>query len=314
MKNTFRIVYTKRHTLPFFSMFLSLLISTSCGTESDLLAPNEALYIDIPDPNFEAELIKQGIDTDGIINKLILREDAESVSRLDLNLTTNAGKIADLKGIEGFINITLLSAANQNIETVDLSNNTQLDSLYLSGNTLSDIDLSNNKELLLVYLSDNEFDSESTLIGLENAPNLKTLDISWNYLEEFSIHSTSLQVLYISHNDLKSLNTDGAVQLRNIYMPLNQLETVDFSTNTSLETLLVSGNKLQNIDLENNSNLTHLYIIDNQLTNLDVSNNLKLEDLRVERNSNLNCIKIKNGQYIPFVMKSDYQELNASCL
>jgi protein phosphatase 1 regulatory subunit 7 len=177
---------------------------------------------------------------------------------LDLNLTANHGEIKNLKGIEGFVNLTLLSAANQHIETIDLGSNTKLDTIYLPGNKPSNIDLSKNTKLIFIDIQSNDFDANSTIGGLENASNLKDLDLSWNYLEEFSIHNESLEVVHISHNDLKSINTDGASSIKHIYMPLNKLETVNLSSNISLETLLLSGNKLQNINIENNSELIHL--------------------------------------------------------
>jgi len=268
--------------------------------------------LNIPDIHFETKLVEQGIDSDGIVNQQMLKADAEKVSRLDLNLSANSGKIADLTGIEGFVNLKLLSAGNQELERIDLSYNTQLDTLYLLGNKFSSIDLSNNPNLIFVDIQSNRFSSSSSIIGLSNATNLKDLDISWNYLEEFSIHNESLEVLHISHNDLKSIDTDGLINLQHVFMPSNKLETVDFSTNISLETLLISGNKIQYIDLENNTSLTHLYISSNSLTSLDVSNNHELVDLRVDRNPELTCIKIQNDQY-PYIMKSDYQELSSNC-
>ena len=307
MKNPFsrsKIFY------PIIVLTLSLIVS--CSSDDENTQPTNDIYLSIPDIHFETKLIEQGIDSDGIINQQILRADAEKVSRLDLNLSSNSGKISDLTGIEGFISIKLLSAGIQELERIDLSHNTLLDTLYLLGNKLSSIDLSNNPNLIFVDIQANEFTSESSIIGLSNATNLKDLDVSSNYLKEFSIHNESLEVLHMSHNDLKYLNTDGAINLQHIFMPSNKLETVDFSTSTLLETLLISGNKLQHIDLENNSSLTHLYIVDNLLTSLDVSNNHELADLRVNRNPELTCIKIKNGQN-PYVMKSDYQELNTIC-
>jgi Leucine-rich repeat (LRR) protein len=182
--------------------------------------------------------------------------------------------------------------------------------LLLQGNYLTSIDLSNNPNLILVDILSNQL---SSINGLSGATNLKKLNLSWNNLEEFSIHNESLEVLHISQNLLKSIDINGAVNLKNILLTSNELVTVDFSSNTLLETMLISDNKIQNINLEKNSNLTHLYITSNSLTGLNVSNNQELVDLRVNRNPNLSCIKIHSGQEIPTVSKSDYQELNDIC-
>jgi len=302
---------SNRVTYPIFVLAFYLFVS--CSSDDEALNPMNDIYLSIPDIHFETELIKQGIDSDGIVNQQMLRTDAEKVSRLDLNLTANFGDISDLTGIEGFINIKLLSAGNQKLERIDLSNNTLLDTLYLLGNAISSIDLSDNQNLIFVDMQANEFSSSSSIIGLSNATNLKDLDLSWNYLEEFSIHNESLEVLHMSHNDLKSLDTDGAINLQHVFVPSNKLESVDFGTNTLLETLLISDNKLQHIDLEHNSFLTHLYSSSNLLTNLDVSSNQELVDLRVDRNPDLTCINILSNQEIPTVSLSDYQELNDAC-
>ncbi|SNR39188.1 hypothetical protein SAMN06265371_102234 [Lutibacter agarilyticus] len=291
-------------------MLLTLCVFASCQSNEDEI--ERTAYLSIPDNHFETKLIEQGIDSDGIVNQQMLKSDAETVSILDLNLFDNFGEISNLTGIEGFVNLTLLSAANQKIETIDLSNNIKLDTLNMLGNYLTNIDLSNNTNLVFVDLQSNGFNSFNAISGLADMTNLKELDLSWNYLKEFNIHNESLEVLHISHNELKSINTNGAVNLRNIYMPLNKLETVDFSTNIALETLLIAGNKLQYIDLESNTSLTHLYISSNSLTSLDVSNNLELVDVRLDRNPDLTCIKIQNSQN-PYIMKSDYQELNINC-
>ena len=291
---------------------LALFHIVSCSSDDETPNPINDIYLSIPDIQFETKLIEQGIDSDGIVNQQMLKSDAEAISVLDLNLYDNFGEILDLTGIEGFVNLKQLSAGNQELRSIDLSYNTLLDTLYVSGNRISSIDFSYNPKLIFVDLQSNEFSSSSSISGLAGATNLKDLDLSWNYLEEFSIHNESLEVLHISHNDLKSLDTDGLINLQHVFMPSNKLEIVDFSTNISLETLLIAGNKLQHIDLENNTSLTHLYISGNSLTRLDVSQNHELEDLRVSDNPDLTCIKIQNDQY-PYVIKSDYQELNEIC-
>ncbi len=301
-----------KSNIAFTMIFLTSSLIVSCSSDEVNSTPTNDEYLSIPDIQFETKLIEQGIDSDGVINHQMLKSDAEAISLLDLNFNGNSGKIADLKGIEGFVNLTFLSASNQEIEHIDLSKNTLLDTLYLLGNKISNIDLSNNPNLIFVDIQSNQFNSSSSIVGLEKATQLKDLDLSWNYLEEFSIHNELLEVLHISHNDLTTIDTDGAINLQHIFMPSNKLQTVDFSTNTSLETLLVSGNQIEQINLENNTSLTHLYISDNSLTSLDVSTNQQLVDLRVDRNPQLTCIKIENGQN-PYVMKSDYQELNTIC-
>ena len=282
----------------------------SCSNNDETQNPTNDIYLNIPDIHFETKLIEQGIDSDGIINQQILKSDAEAVSKLNLNLSADFGEIVDLTGIEGFVNITLLSAARQKIKSVDLSFNTKLDTLFLYGNHLTNIDISNNSNLILLDIQSNEL---SSINGLSKLLHLKKINLSYNNFEEISIKNKSIEDLLISDNLLRSIDTNDALNLKNVLLTLNQLTKVDFSSNTLLETLLISGNKLQDINIENNTSLTHLYSSNNLLTSLDVSNNQELIDLKVDRNLNLTCIKISSSQEISTVSISEYQELNIIC-
>tara|TARA_R110002049_G_scaffold78986_1_gene201556 strand:+ start:7818 stop:8744 length:927 start_codon:yes stop_codon:yes gene_type:complete len=284
---------------------LTLFVILSCSNDNEIDA-----YLSIPDSHFETILIEQGIDSDGMVNHQMLRSDAKEVAQLDLNLSANFGEIVDLTGIEGFVNLRLLSASGQKIEHVDLSANTLLDTLYLTANLISSIDLSNNTNLVLVDIQSNEL---SSINGLSNATNLKDLDLSWNYFEEFSMDNASLEVLHMRNNDLKALNINGAVNLKHILLTTNLLSSLDVSNNTLIETLLIADNRLEHMNFEFNNNLTHLYIFDNSLLSLDVSANENMIDLKADRNPDLSCIKIQNGQNIPLITLSDYQALNTVC-
>lgn len=297
------------HSVIYSFVVLIGLVSVSCS-EDDAINPINNIYLDIPDAHFETQLIELGIDSDGIVNQRILKSDAEAVTRLDLNHSSHFGEIADLTGIEGFVNITYLSAVGQEIEQVDLSANIKLDTLYLSANYLTTIDLSDNPNLVFLDLQVNEL---NTIEGLSKVNHLREVNLSWNNFETISIQNESIEVLLITHNLLKSIDTNGASSLKNVLMISNQLTAVDFSSNTLLETLVISDNQLQDINLSQNSSLTHLYISSNSLISLDVSNNQSMIDLRVDRNPELNCIKVLNDQEIPTVSLSDNQELNSTC-
>jgi Leucine-rich repeat (LRR) protein len=308
-ENTMKISILKSNlVLPL--IVITLFLVSSCENNDEILAPINDSYLSIPDSNFETKLIELGIDSDGVVNHLILKSDAEAVTRLDLNISSYYGNINDLTGIEGFVNISFLSASGQKFNTIDLSKNTQLDTLYISGNILSHIDIGSNSKLMNLDIESNEL---SSISGLSNLSNLKKLNLSFNNFEHITIQNESVEVLLISHNLLKTLNTNEAPKLTNALLIVNQLTSVDFSSNTLLETLVISGNKLQNINLENNHSLTHFYASSNLFTNLDVSNNESLIDLRIDRNPELSCIKILSDQHIPTVSISDYQSLNTNC-
>lgn len=288
------------------SIIITLLLTSCNSTELDTV---EDLYLDIPDSSFEAILVDQGIDTDGIINQKMLVKDAAQVGVLELPYSSDR-VIEDLTGIEGFINLKKLIATQHNIENIDLSSNTSLDTLYLAGNYISSIDISNNTNLLLLDVQSNQLNS---IVGLAKATHLKDLNLSFNDIQELTIQNEFLETLLASHNLLHTINTGAAKRLRNILLTSNELVTLDLSSNTLLETLLVSDNNIKGIELLYNEQLTHLYISSNVLHALDLTNNLALLDLRVDRNPYLGCIKIHSGQNIANVSISENQALSVHC-
>ncbi|REH45852.1 hypothetical protein C7448_109105 [Tenacibaculum gallaicum] len=297
-----------KHKIVYTVLVLILSIFVSCSSDDEVADIGNETYITIPDKHFEAILVEQNLDSDGIINQKILKEDAKKVTRLNLNLNGSFGETSDLTGIEAFSNLTFLSAAGQKIETIDLSSNTKLDTLYLNANYLTTIDISNNPNLTLVDIHANDLTS---FIGLAKATKLKGLNLSYNFLTKFSVTNESLETLMMSNNLLTSFDAENALNLKSAILTSNKITSIN--TNTSLETLLISDNKITAINISTISNLKYLYITSNSLTNLDVSNNLKLEDLRVDRNPDLACIKINADQTIPTIYKSDSQKLSDTC-
>lgn len=296
----------KRYLQQLSFILLSYCFFISCSSDDNI---EEQKHLSIPDAQFETKLIDLGIDSDGIINQQLLKSDALGVTSLNLN-TSNDDFITDLTGIEGFINLKKLHATGNNLTTIDLRFNKQLDTLVLAGNYLKNIDLSNNTKLIKLDLDVNEL---SVITGLKNATNLKSLSLYYNSLETLSIDNPNLETLNVRDNFLVSLDVKKAVNLKTILAQNNKILEVDFTTNKALDILALSDNKLQNIDLKSNNNIEVLYCSSNLLTSLDVSGLVNLDRLTVNANPNLFCIKIHNGQNIPMFSKSDYQEFNTSC-
>ena len=122
-------------------------------------------YTQIPDPNFEEELIYNGWDDkkDG----KVLTKNIEVVTHLQLysNESQEGFGIKDLTGIEDFVSLQYLSCEYNEIKKINLSNNKLLNYLDCSGNGLEELDLSNCPELVELFCYDNK---------------LKSLDLSKN--------------------------------------------------------------------------------------------------------------------------------------
>jgi len=152
-------------------LFTMLLIATSYAAT--------AQTISIPDPIFEQILINKEIDSDGIVNGMILTADALAVAELDIDPYLALGEyIDDLTGIEGFINLESLSVNRTDIEELNVSTLTKLKYLDCPRNWLSSIDLSNNPllEELIISIGDDVGPLNNlTSIDLSNNPNIKKI-------------------------------------------------------------------------------------------------------------------------------------------
>ena len=268
----------------------------------------EDFTIEIPDENFEALLIEQGIDSDGIINQQILKSDAKKVITLDLSTSNNT--IESIKGIEAFLNLKKLAAYGQDIKEVDLSNNKKLNTVYLQGNFLTTIDISNNKNLVFADFSSNIITS---ITGVSEALKLKELQLSYNLIEEFSMHNSSIEKLLMSGNLLTSFNASGSANLNYLLLRQNLLTELDLFQNTVLEHIIVDHNQIETINLPANNNIKYLNLHTNNLSELNISMYPNIIKLTVNDNPNLSCVKSLNNQNIPTIIKSDYQELNEFC-
>ena len=108
-----------------FVRVLDIVTGCSSITNFDLIvidSVNGIVYI--PDANFKAKLIALGVDTntDGEI------QFSEALVPTVLNVSNS--NIADLTGIEAFINLATLDCSLNNLITLNLSNNFNLTSLY----------------------------------------------------------------------------------------------------------------------------------------------------------------------------------------
>ena len=292
-----------------FSLALLALLS-ACSNDDDTNNIDPATEIHIPDAQFESKLISLGIDSDGVVNKKVLKSDAVQVEYLDVSSQTEAEEIHDLTGIEGFPKLKRLFAIGNRLSTIDLSQNVLLDTLDLSGNDLTEINLSQNKALIKLDLKVNDL---SEVTGLAAATQLQWLNLSFNYFEEFILENPSVVNLLISHNDLVSIDVSAATQLKSLYMPTNKLTQLDLTQNTLLETIDVGDNQLPQIDFGNKPQLSYLSCFSNIRTHLDVSTFEALDYLSANRNPDLLCIKIEDGQDIPTLKLSEYQQTSEAC-
>ena len=200
-------------TLLFLSVFLS----------ATLFGQN----VYIPDANFKAYLVGNSqINTNGDTE---IQVSEASVFYGAINCYTL--QIENLQGIEAFTALTYLDVHNNQLTSLDVSQNTALEELICSENQLTSLDVSQNTALTDLDCGGNPF---------------TILDISQN---------TALETLWCADNQLTSLDVSQNTALTYLVCQYNQLTSLDVSQNTALTVLYCASNQLTCLNLANGNNL-----------------------------------------------------------
>ena len=219
----------------------------------------------IPDDNFEQALIDLGLDS-GPLDDFVPTTNISGLPSLDLTGLI----ITDLTGIEDFTALTQLFAQNNQLSTIDVSLNNNLQILWCFNNQLLNLDVTQN----------------SGLISLRCENNLLTnLDVSNN---------VNLNVLVCEQNQITSLDVSNSIGLNRFQCGNNLLTNLDVSPNTNLSYLSCEQNQITNLNLLNNNKLGSLYCFNNQITELDLTRNPIITDLNCSNNQ-LCSLNLNNG-------------------
>ncbi len=282
----------------------------------------------IPDANFEQFLIDELIDSDGVINQSVATADISMVPYLDVS----AKNIIDLTGIEDFTSLEYLDCSDNQIESLDVSQNTLLDNLWCGANQLTGLDVSQNTALagLVIYnnplISTLDVSQNSGLTFLDcSLTGLSALDVSNNMnLTQLDCNSNQISILNVSNNlaltylncsanQISSLDLSNNTALTSLYAGSDQITSLDVSLNTELTALGFTNTQITSLDVSQNTELNTLWCYDNQLTTLDLSLNTNLT--YVDCNTNLlESLNIKNGNNMLITNFSSYSNPSLSCI
>ena len=207
--------------------------------------------------------MRKQYDTDN--NKKLSAAEINAVTEMDIygNSAGLGGKISNLKGIEYFTSLSYLSCDYNQLTTLDLSQNSALETLWCSNNQLTSMKL--------------------------NSTSLKSLDCSYNQLTTLELgNNNSLELLNCMDNRLTTLNLDSASSLQQLLCYGNQLKALDLSDYTALRYLDCHDNQLVTLDLTNNINLIELDCRNNQLTSLSCeTTSLQMSSIYVKTSGNV---------------------------
>jgi surface protein len=230
----------------------------------------ENCVINFPDANFEAALLANtSINT--VDDGEITVQEAEAFTG---TLVIDNLSIADLTGINYFVNLSGLQCNTNELTSLDLSHNHKLKTLQAYNNSLTFLDVSG----ATLMTSLNVTNSSLETIDLSDQTALTTIYLNGNPLSsvDFSAN-TALQVLSIQNIGLSELDLTNNTSLNWLYAQGNNLTSLDLSNNTALTILFLGVNSLTSLDVSNNTALTDLRVMDNELTSLDISANTSLE-------------------------------------
>ncbi|MDO5971213.1 hypothetical protein Q4Q35_15500, partial [Flavivirga aquimarina] len=250
----------------------------------------------IPDVNFKNALLSNTAINPNNDTEISYNEAAAFTGTMDVSRKG----IADLTGIEAFVNITHLYCRDNALTSLDVSANTALTRLYCDDNALTSLDVSANTALRGLYCDDNALTSLNVANGnntnlitftAENNPNLSCIQVddvtysntNWaNDIDTTASFSTDCSpIVYIPDVNFKNALLSNTAVNTNNDTEISYNEAAAFTG-----TMDVSFNNIADLTgIEAFVNITRLYCNYNNLTSLEVANNLALEELRCNSNN-----------------------------
>lgn len=119
--------------------------------------------------------------------------------------------------------------------------------------------------------------------GAEMAPSFRYEGMGITSLEGIE-QLTGLTELYISNNNIGSVDLSKNTKLTKLHAYFCGLSALDLKANTELTEVLVFHNNIETLDLSKNTKLTTVYCQNNALTEVAFAANNKITDLNVANN------------------------------
>ncbi|WP_178987860.1 T9SS type A sorting domain-containing protein [Winogradskyella schleiferi] len=233
-------------------------------------------------------------------------------------LTNDINDEAGLFNTTGTISLKALYCAGNNLNNLDISQNTNLEILDCADNNISDLNVNNNALLRVLYASNNNM----TILDLSSNTALEDVNCDSNQISDLTTLETinttlinlscanndiinlsvnnyqALEALNVSSNELTQLNVDDNAELVFLSITNNQISEITFLNNGNLVEVLASQNSLQTLDLSANTLLEFLNCDFNELTALDLVSNPSLESLSCSNNQLTELDLLNNGNLI----------------
>lgn len=189
--------------------------------------------VNIPDANFKAFLVgNSGINTNGD-NEIQISEATAFYG----SMVCDNKNIADLTGIEAFVNMKDLWCQNNQITALNLSSNTAVNRVYCNDNPLMVLDASNNTGIKEI----NAYRCNLTSVNLTNC--------------------TALTDFIGYENNLTTVDLSTNLALKEVSFSFNQLVSLDISNNLNITGLEVDNNQLLSLNAANGNNTNFTFFL-----------------------------------------------------
>ncbi|MBB4036811.1 hypothetical protein GGR21_002724 [Dysgonomonas hofstadii] len=256
--------------------------------------------------------------------ELSLSKSANAINTLETaGLATASTKITDVDGLQYFINITGIVLTSNEVESIDLTKLTKLETLNLNNNFIGSLDLTKNTALttLSYTASSKATDAQKlTTIDLSENVNLTSVDLSSHPGAPFPIPAAIYNQLTtakgvtpeeVASNEyeiadeafgeyLKYLNVSGVSEKEEnstykYYIDieaaksqtgaLNMSKAASYITTLTTAGVRTASTKIKNVDgLQYFINITGITLTSNEVESIDLTELTKLETLNLNNN------------------------------
>jgi Leucine-rich repeat (LRR) protein len=263
-------------------------------------------YIAIPDEGLEQALIAGGFDTEGLANGKMIKVDALLVKKLK----ANNRNIANLEGVQHFINLEIVDVSNNQISQINLGQNLKLNELNIGNNLVTNLNLSPNTSLRFLYVFKNNLNQ----LNITQNTILEVVVADYNKLASIDIsRNTILNSLGLGNNLLTQINLSTNSRLTDLDLSNNPITGLSLSGNSLLLSLTCQSCKLNSIGVGNLSSLNYLDVSKNTISSVSLTNNVALKTLNLS-NNNLNALNLKNNPNLSILNTENNNNLSQICV
>ncbi len=164
-------------------------------------------------------------------------------------------------------NILNIAAQNSNIKEASLSSATNISEVVLSSNILETINVRNLTELESLWLNENKIKT----LDLSLNEKLIVISATHNLLTEIIFPEKSrITGLTIDNNIISNIDISTLTKLRNFSFTDTGIKTLNTSTNWALESLNCSA--LNSLTIQNNPHLKYIWLYQNNFTQKEMNN------------------------------------------